>query len=191
MEYDLYDLIKELSGKGILISFNGPFSHDIIEEIGKAIRNYLNNKQLKKSIILDLFSLFIEQAQNTKNYIVSKDWDKTNGAKKDLSIVLIGQNDDKYWVCSGNFIENDHGAALAQRIESINNLTKEELKILYKKQARSELSPGQKGIGLGLIYMGREATEPIQYSIKKIDDKISFFSIKVIISFSGEIIWKT
>ena len=54
---DLYNLRKQFDESGMMMCFNGPFSHSIIEEIGTALRNYLAAENIAKAAVLDVFAV--------------------------------------------------------------------------------------------------------------------------------------
>jgi hypothetical protein len=69
---DLYELKTCLEEKGILISFSGPFFHSIIEEVGKAVKKYLERIDVEKTAMMDVFSVYIEATQNLRDYTTSR-----------------------------------------------------------------------------------------------------------------------
>jgi len=174
-DIDLFDLKESLKEKGVLICFVGQFSHIIIEEIGLAIRKYLETEDVRKSIVTDVFAVFIEQAQNIRNYMLKKNW--TGNPHLSSSIISIGKQGDKYVVSSGNVVEKADVDAIVQRLNMVANLDKMQLKALFKEQKRKETAPGT--AGLGLIDIARRASESMLYSVREIDNNHSFLSLKV------------
>lgn len=173
---DLYDLLQIVNERGVLISFAGPFSHGIIEEIGQAITKYLESETLTKAYLMDVFSVYIEQAQNVRNYATrmlsegNRDYDFNNG------IVTIGKKKEQHFVCSGNYIQTCDVPALTAKLDQLRDLDGAELKTMYKQQLRKERKPGEGG-GLGLIDMSRKSAQPLVYEIRNLDDRYSFFSL--------------
>lgn len=174
--FDLYELKETVNRHGVLISFAGPFSHGIIEEIGNAVTKYLENQDLSKATLLDVFSIFIEQTQNVRAYALAREAAGDKGLDFTSGIVTIGRNDAHHLVCSGNFVRTDDVAALTHRLDTLHDLNKSELKVLYKRQLREERQPGQGG-GLGLIDMSRKSALPLAYEVREINEKYCFFSL--------------
>ena len=178
--FNLYELKEILTRDEILICFVGPFSHSIIEELGTAVKRYLEAEQVTRSSLMSVFSIFIEQAQNVKHYAErkaaegSQDIDFANG------IVVIGRSGDKYLVSSGNFVEHKDIEPALAKLDRLQGLDAKELKAVYKEQLRKTTAPGDSA-GLGLIDMARKASEPLQHTIKNIDERHCFFSLKAII----------
>ena len=175
---ELLVLREEITRKGIMICFNGPFSHSIIEEIGTAIRKHLESEDIQKSAVHDVFAVYVEQTQNVRNYMVRK-----NFPKKELhsSIVVIAKKEGRYIISSGNIVEKGDAADLRQRLELVNSLDKDGLKKLYRERLRQEIPPGGTGAGVGLIDMARRSSEQLSYSLDSVDDDYDFFSLSVVV----------
>ena len=99
---NLHDLRGTLSSQGALICFNGPFIHSIIEELGKAVRKYLETEEVQKSALMDVFSVYIEATQNVANYANRGEWREDERLKLNAGIIVIGRDGDRYVVQSGN-----------------------------------------------------------------------------------------
>ncbi|RXT06458.1 SiaB family protein kinase [Ammoniphilus sp. CFH 90114] len=178
---NLLDIQNRLRENGLLISFSGRFSQAIIEELGEAVKKYLELEQSPANNIHNIFSIFIEQTQNIKNYCESKD--NTEGYHKisNSCIVTIGKVEELNYICSGNLIASEDIPILVEKLDHILRLDKVELKKLYKEVLRREMAPGSKGAGMGLIDMARKATVPLEYSITRLDNDYSFLTIKAVV----------
>jgi hypothetical protein len=177
----LYDIRQTLTARGILICFNGPFSHSIIEELGKALNRYLESAEVTKSSMMDVFSVFIEATQNVRNYANRADLPEVEHTRLNQGIIVIARQGDHYIVHSGNCVLRDHGEELIRRLDGITALDKTGLKALYKETLRQERRPDHPGAGLGLIDMARKASEPLHYALVPEENGRSFFSLQVVI----------
>ncbi|MEN6412928.1 MAG: SiaB family protein kinase [Veillonellales bacterium] len=179
MEFDLLKLQRILQDYGVLINFAGRFTQEIIEELGDAVKKYLETEAISQNETYNVFSVFIEQTQNIKNYGVLKRGSPHGDRIANSGIITIGKTPDGYFVCAGNIIENNDVSALTAKLDEISRLDKAGLKKLFKEQMKKELPPGSLGAGLGLINMARRATRPLHYSVEKLDDSLLFFTLKV------------
>ncbi|HWQ66902.1 MAG TPA: SiaB family protein kinase [Methanospirillum sp.] len=175
--YDLLRLKEEFSRQGVLISFNGSLTNSIIEEIGNAIKRYLEDGQHGKGTITDVFAAYIEQTQNVRNYMLNHDLHDTHSS----SIVVISSLDGNYQIGSGNSIRKEDVSNLISHLERINSLDKDGLKKLYKEQIRKERNPDSRGAGLGLIDIARRSTGKLEYTCEHLDENHDFFSLYVTI----------
>lgn len=180
----LDSIVREMNQLGVIISFNGSFTQKIIEEIGDAIKNYVEQDKTedideKKSY--DIFSIYIEQSQNMKNYFYKKvNYDRENEFLKLAfeSIIVIGKEKNQYYVCSGNIIDNNDIKELTEKIEHVNSLDKDQLRKYYKERLRKSRS-NDLGAGLGFIDMARKSSGPLKHLIIERDQHHSFFILRV------------
>ncbi len=175
---DLYDLKTEFDKSGIMMCFNGPFSHSIIEETGKAMRNHLEAEHIAQVAVLDVFAVYIELAQNVRNYLTVR---KITPPEAMSSIIAIAKAGDQYAVSSGNVVLKNDTQVFCSRIAEVNALTPEELKKQYRQQLRKEVPIGSLGAGLGLLEIAKRATDKIACSIRDIDPIYDFFTLTVLI----------
>jgi hypothetical protein len=173
----LYDYKKELKEKGIIFSFSGPMSHEIIEGIGSAIRTKISEGENgDRKVALKVFSIFVEQVENVINYSVEKD---PLSSEMSFGIVVIGKDDDTYFISGGNQIENEKVQKLEEMLNKLNQMDKDELKAYYKEKRRADREGDSKGAGIGFIEMARKASAPMEFNFKPIDEDNSFFTIKI------------
>lgn len=180
MSIDLFALRESLGRAGALITFSGSFSHSLIEELGLAVRKYLESEHIEKSAMMDVFSVYVEASQNVRNYtsLKLKSGDASIGQS---SIVVIAKRETHYEVNAGNMIESGDVPRLRERLELLRRTDKPGLKALYKQQLRAERGNDAAGAGLGLIDMARRSSAPLEFEFSTVDDDYSFFSLKVVI----------
>lgn len=175
---ELFSLKKEFAEKNILICFNGPFTHSILEEIGLAIRNHLNQENLTKAAVSDVFSVYIELTQNARNYIQARNF---QDEELKSTIVVVAKDGERYAVTAGNYMVRNDLPPLLDRIQTINQRTPEELKKMYKEQLRNGTPEKGNSAGLGLIDIARKSTEKLETNVREVSNEISFFSISAFV----------
>ncbi len=171
---NLLKLKEEFSSQGILISFNGSFSHSIIEEIGNATKKYLEGEQLAKGVITDVFAVYIEQTQNVSNYLKRRN---IQTGCHSTAIVIISNREESYTICSGNSILKEDVPELVNYLEFINSLDKDGLKKKYKEQLHKPVTPGALGAGLGLLDIARRASSKLEFQFEPQDNEFDFFNL--------------
>lgn len=184
MELDLYSLYQDLKSKRIMFCYCGPIAHAGIEGIAQTLRMNLEYDGTASSAKNAVFSIFIEQIQNMLNYSAERLDITQLDTENELSFgaIVIGKEEDgNYFIYCGNRIFNKDILLLRDKIDELKDLSKDELKILYKERRKMEPPPGSKGAGLGLVEIARKAGKPIEYSFTNIDDTFSFFTIKVVV----------
>ena len=174
---DLYLLRETYNEKHILLCFNGTFSQGLIEEIGNALKKYLQSEPASSA--LDVFAVYIEIAQNIQHYTAEQNY----SAEDASATVVIGREDDGHYVITaGNVVEPADGEALVQRINELAALDKAQLRAAYKEQLRKPREEGEGGAGLGLIDIARKASAPFSCALRPVNSgQKCFFSLRVVI----------
>ncbi len=178
MQTNLLELQKTLQNFGVLISFSGRFSQEIIEELGDAVKKYLETESISQTETYNVFSIFIEQTQNIKNYCGRKAASPNLDRIANSGIVTIGKSTHGHYVSAGNLIEVADTQKFTAQLDIVAAMDKMALKQYYKQQLKADIPPGSNGAGLGLIDMARKASRPLEYSIQKIDQAVCFFTLK-------------
>ena len=177
--FGLYSLREHFNAQRILLCFNGPISRSLIEEIGNALKNYLQAEQAHPSAAMDVFGTYIEMSQNIRHYAASRNY----GDLEASATVVIGRDGEgRYTVSAGNLVEIADGQALIERIEGLADLDKAQLKVAYKDQLRKPRAGDERsGAGLGLLNIARKASAPLSASLTALADGRAFFSLRATI----------
>lgn len=175
---NLFELKEQMHGAGILICFSGSFGRGVVEELGTAVKKYLESTVDRKPAMTDVFSVYIEAAQNVRNY--SERAGTKNASVVDANIIVIAKRGEQYVVYAGNLVDAADVPPLTANLDRLASLDKTALKAAYKEQMRAERKPDG-GAGLGLIEMARRASEPLVYTFTPTADGQSYFSLCVVI----------
>lgn len=174
----LFRIRDEFTREGVMICFNGAFAHSIIEEIGNALRRYLQEQEERKSSVLDVFAVYIEQAQNIRAYLARKQFREPEAAN---AIIVIARKGDRYIVSSGNIVEAGDQPGLAGRLEEIRGTDAAGLRRLFKERLRSDTRSPNGGAGMGLIEVAKRCAQPLEYAFHPVDAEHSFFCLTAVV----------
>lgn len=175
---DLYLLRETYNQKNILLCFNGLFSQGLIEEIGNALKHHLQNEAASKSAALDVFAVYIELAQNIREYSRARNY---SDGEASATFVVGRDGEGRYEISAGNIVEPQDADKLCTRVGELSQMDKVELKALYKERLRKPRDEHHSA-GLGLIDVARKSSEPISCSMQPVNTgRQVFFSLRVII----------
>ena len=151
-------------------------------EIGALLKSKMKSVDASPSMILRVFSVFVEQSQN----IIRHSADLIQEDHPDLDhhssgVIAVGFDKGAYFVNDGNRIENDRVEELRNRLDQIQNMDRDALNRLYREQRKNSRSQNQNNAGLGLIELARKASQPVEFIFETVDKEISFFSIRAVI----------
>jgi hypothetical protein len=94
---------------------------------------------------------------------------------------ILGQDAKAFYVVTGNKIKEAKVEGLKERIEELNQSSKEELNVTFKKQMKEGRISEKGGAGLGLIDMIRKTGIPLEFDFSESEDGFKFFLLKVTI----------
>lgn len=176
---DLYSLRDFCNARRIMLCFNGPISRSLIEEIGNALRNYLQVEQVQPGAAMDVFAVYIEMTQNIRHYVQRHGYNEVDA----VATVVIARDDaGRHVISAGNLIEADDVEPLLARIGELAPLDRAALKARYKEQLRAPRNGDvPSGAGLGLIDIARKASEPLQTSVVEHPGGRRFFTLTAVI----------
>jgi hypothetical protein len=184
----LMDLRSMLHAQGVIFAYSGYVTEPVLSGVGEALKQKLTIDDADTKTLRSVFAIFVEQMQNIIRYSAEKAHQPPPsateaGALREIryGILTIGREGNEYVVCAGNLVQRADVPRLKERLNKIRNMSKDELKALYKEQLRSEPEQGSKGAGLGFMEIARRATQPIDFDFTDVDEAYSFFALKATI----------
>ncbi len=162
----------------IVLSFNGPFSQSLIEELGQAIRSYLESQSKARRAVSDVFAVYIELTQNIRHYADAAT-DEAERARLNAGTVHIARDGEHFLVVSCNHVRRADAAALAGRLDSLAGMDAGALKAAYKAKLREPVPEGAAGAGMGLLQIARLAAAPLEYALAELDEEHLYFTLTV------------
>ena len=182
----LMDLRATLHKQGIIFAYSGYVTEPVLSGVGEALKQKLTIDDADTKTLRSVFAVFVEAMQNMIRYSAEKSPDgAVEGNETALSqirygILTIGKEGNDYVVCAGNLIYRNDMDRLDRRLSKIRDMSKDELKVLYKEQLRAEPEAGSKGAGLGFMEIARRASKPIEFDFQDFGD-YAFFALKATI----------
>ena len=168
---------KLLEESNLILSFKGEFDRDLINAILIIASGKVHLKENEEMVKSRVFSVLVELLQNIRKHGAD-----ANGQIKP-GIVLIGKKDNSVIISTGNLLLNSEVEYLTQTINKLKGLSISEIRKLAVNILTTTGLSSKSGGGLGLIKIAR-ISEGMNFEIKKIDDKFSFFAFEVIVSYN-------
>lgn len=176
VSHSLYDLYKILKNGHFSYVCNGVFSagiNDVLLSFAEANLDYSEQSaKLKKRV----YYILVESLQNiTRHQIIEKENEANAG-------LLIQNKEGTYYITTANTIVNTNIDNLRKKIESINLLSEEELKDLYKQILAEGDITDKGGAGLGLIDIARKSGNKIQADFVPLDKNHTQFIMQACVN---------
>lgn len=160
---------KMVKDSDILMIYKGDFGKDSIMPIIQIIEERVKADQ--DSTNKAFFLILVELLQNVSRHAL-------HSGEKD-GIFVINQGEDGYRIAVGNVVDSETKEDLARRIDELNEMDIEGLRVLYKKTLREGSFSDKGGAGLGLIEIARKSREKLDYTFDAIGDNLFFFTFSV------------
>lgn len=169
----IYDLHKTMSGKNLILVYEGEFTQEITKSVLNMAERNLDSLGEEINTKKKVFNVMVECLQN-----ICKHSDIVVSEEEKGAVFMIGKEDDFYVIMSGNFIQKQHVEGLEGKLHHINTLDKEGLKNLYKDLIKNGEISEKGGAGLGFVDIARKSGQKLEYGFEPVNDQYSFFSFK-------------
>lgn len=174
----LLDFKKDLMDQGIFFCFNGPVSQNLLRDMVKNLNIKKELAEVSRSTANKILKIVIEQLQNVIHYSADNLDNNTPQDVMNAAIIIIGYDNQYYFISCGNKIENKHVDVITNKLIKLQNMNKDEIKKYYIEQRNNEIEQeDSKGAGLGFIEMAKKSTKALEFDFQKIDENFSYFSI--------------
>jgi len=125
--------------------------------------------------------LFMYVLENLQNIVKHGDHSGHGG----MSLVTYSKTDDGYTITTGNVISTDQVKDLKLKLDRVNKLDIDEIKVLYRQILDNSEFSKKGGAGLGLIEMAFKTGNRFDYEFVPVDEKYSYFILSKTIDSKG------
>jgi hypothetical protein len=175
----IYDLHRTMISQKLILVYEGDFTQETTKSILTMAERNLDSSGEEATIKRKVFNVMVEALQNIVKH---SDELVNNVIKSHAAIFLIGRDEDRYTVMSGNPIRQANIARLKEKLQKINTLDKEGLKGLYKEIIKNTMISEKGGAGLGFVDMARKSGTKLEYEFPEMNAEYAFFCLKVNVS---------
>ncbi len=180
LEYAFY-LFDAMVRDNLGYIYRGEFNDDIADNILSLTEVSLQAQEESSKIKKRVYAIMVEGLQN-----ITRHQDEGSALSSDYKSMFVLQKvQDKYYITTGNLIENNNIDIVKDLITKINSLDKDELKQYYKQVLKEGTLSDKGGAGLGLIDMARKSGNKLSYLFKPLQDNLSYFYLHTMPTLSG------
>jgi hypothetical protein len=178
----VYRLFKALQKGNLNYIYRGAFSQQISSYILTLAETNIINSEEQAVIRKRVYNIMVESLQNVvkhqdENYEHNID---TNG------VFVIQKKDNAFQITTGNLILKNKIPVLREKLEKINQLSPDELKIYYKEVLVTGEISEKGGAGLGLIDIAKKSGRKLYFAFKDYDEITSYFYLHTEVPFRQE-----
>ena len=170
----IHQFRESMVNNKISLVYEGEITQQIVSVFSKIAEAKMdgNEHEVTKRRV---YHVMVECLQNICKHGDEKEYTDDRAIGK--GILLVGNNESQYMVTTGNMIGNEHVDSLVSMLNRINALSPSEIKASYKKALKESIISDKGGAGLGFIDMVKKTGNPVDFNVKKVNDKFSFLVI--------------
>jgi hypothetical protein len=165
-----------ISKENLILEVKGIFTSESIlqslEIAEKKLDILCENNSTKKK----LFNILVESLQNLYHH--AEPYNTENNHIKNVEI-LVWRNQFCYYIKTENYIRKENINSLRTQIETVNSLSKSELRDYYKFSLKNNSFSAKGGANLGLIDIARKSGEKLEYNFRNVNNDVSIFELKI------------
>jgi hypothetical protein len=174
----IFSFHRMMDEKEIMLVYCGEFSQELNKTLLSFTERKFKAENVEDNTRRKIFNVMVEVLQNiSKNKVES-----TEDLSEVDSVFMLGINNNDYILISSNMIRNDKIPPLKSRIDQVNSLDKEGLKLLYKEVRLNASFSDVAGAGIGIIDIARKSENKLVYNFEALNNQFSLFSFLVRIS---------
>jgi len=163
----------------MVVVYEGEVTQDITKAVLAMTERNMDAFGEAGNVKRKVFNVMVECLQNVSKH--AENFDAESNAKNN-ALISIGKDKDEYVIISGNAVLNENVEMIKGKIDQINVMDDAELKALYKDIIKNGSLSAKGGAGLGLVDMRRKSGNKLGYDFEPINEKLAFFSLKLVIS---------
>jgi len=167
------EIYKTMYKEQIVLCYVGSVTSDIVNALLKSFKDddflFKNEVTVKKRV----YKILVECLENINRH--------TEAIDESLppSMFMLGKEDSKFYIISGNFIHNNQITEIRGMIDKINGMDKEAIKDRYMEVLSRGLITPNGGAGLGMYDIALKSGNKLEYIFKPSNENISFYILKV------------
>ena len=174
---NIHDFYNKMEEGNIMLSFKGVVTSDLLTSILQIMETKMETLDEPPKIKKKVYNILVECLQNLYHHIDEDD--KRTKLDEKSALFMIRKVDGEYSIMTGNYMSIDNVDVMKSRLDRINEMDQEELKVYYKEVLNNGQMSAKGGGGLGMIDIARKSGKKLEYKFDPVDNNYSFFSLNV------------
>ena len=179
--------IKDLVQKDgiVFLAYGGFLSQTLIACMTESLVKEAEDSELTMNDSTNIFTIFIELAQNMMNY--SKSHGNQTLKNRSEGLILVGKCEDHktYYVLSQNIVTLEDKEKIMPKLSEIVEMSQENIKQRHRELRKSGRDTHQKGGGIGFYEIAKRS-DKISFEFEQIDQNRYYFRLKAFIKIKGK-----
>jgi hypothetical protein len=168
--------IKKLAQRDgiVFLTYGGFLSQTLISGMTEALEKEAEASELSMGFSSNIFTIFIEIAQNMMNY--SRAIDTNSSGLKTEGIIIVGkESDGVFYIDSQNIVSKKDKDLIEKKLGEIATLDRDGIKKRYRELRRSGKDTHGKGAGIGFYEIAKRCSSQNYAFVPLENDMYNFY----------------
>lgn len=174
---NIHEFYNKMEESNIMLSFKGEVTSDLLTSILQIMETKMETLDEPPKIKKKVYNILVECLQNLYHHIDEDD--KDTKPNENSALFMIRKVDGEYSIMTGNYMAQENVDLMKGRLDKINAMDRDELKVYYKEVLNNGEMSAKGGGGLGMIDIARKSGKKLEYNFDPVQDDYSFFSLNV------------
>ncbi|PCI94231.1 MAG: hypothetical protein COB15_14590 [Flavobacteriales bacterium] len=168
----IYNLFNTLNKEKIICAYHGDFNYKVVNGLLESTKKDLSHPEHNIFSAKKTYNVLVECLENIHKHS-TKNNETTEG------IFILSNPSTGFNITVGNLIHNDYVEILKSKIDTVNKLSRDQLKENYRKIIlKTEISP-KGGAGLGITDIALKSGAKLNYNFHEYDETSKFFTLSI------------
>jgi hypothetical protein len=168
-----------MEDNNILLAYKGELNSKVLTSLLDIVEQKLDSLSEAVKVKKIMFNVLVECLQNLYHHAEEFSLLEIPNSNYSHVIIMIKRDSEEYSIMTGNYILSEKVDGLKTKIDKVNGLDKEELRMYGSKVLAHDSFSDKGGAGLGLIDMARKTGQKLGYKFLPINDKFTFFNLNL------------
>lgn len=164
----------------VFLTYGGFLSQTLITGMTEILEKEAEVNDLSMGFSTNIFTVFIEIAQNMMNYSSAIN-ENITGSKSEGIIIVGKKNDDLFYIDSQNIVSQQDKDIIENKLLEISSLDRSGIKKRYRELRRSGKDTHGKGAGIGFYEIAKRSSS-LCYDFVPIDNGMYTFYFETTIN---------
>lgn len=164
----------------VFLTYGGFLSQTLITGMTEILEKEAEVNDLSMGFSTNIFTVFIEIAQNMMNYSSAIN-ENITGSKSEGIIIVGKKNDELFYIDSQNIVSQQDKDIIENKLLEISSLDRSGIKKRYRELRRSGKDTHGKGAGIGFYEIAKRSSS-LCYDFVPIDNGMYYFYFETTIN---------
>ena len=175
-----YEMYRRMENDDIILAFKGDITEELLASVFQIMEWRLEKSPAELRLKKKVNNILVECLQNVYHHM--KDFTEHEEHKHyagTAMFIICQDKNNRIRIITGNYLLNSDVENLKNKMDSINTMTSEELKLHYRDKLKNASFSEKGGAGLGMIDIARKSGNKLDYRFDPLNERISFFSLMI------------